>query len=249
MLVGHDLVARAQQFEIPRVDFISHLASLHLVHGLADHLFAGPAEKLFGLLVDEEVAHLRQALDDDRGGHVVDDRVEKGARLVELALRAHALADVFVGRHPAATVDRLVDDRDGTSVSELDRDDVNLALLDRLAQFGIVFLRIERKRASRDAGLEQVADRAAGPDLLRIDAVHLAVALVPNLKAILCIEHAEALVHVVESAGQAFGVGDETVRGIVARNFQRTQRGVYRIQQNEPLPYSPTHRCAFSPLG
>ncbi len=242
-------MACAQQFKIARVDCVSLFAILHLVHGLADHLFAGLAEEFFGLLVDEEIAHLRQALDDDRGRHVVDDRVEKGARLVELALRAHALADVLVRRHPAATFDRLVDDRDGASIGELDRDDVNLALLDRLAQFGIVFLRIERKRAGRDAGLEQVADRAAGPDLLRIDAVHLAVALVPNLEPIFCIEHAEALVHVIESAGQAFGVGDEIARGIVARNFQRTQRGVYRIEQTSRSPIRPTRRCAFSPSG
>ena len=47
MLVGHDFAASPQQLQIACVDFISRLATLHLVHGLADHLFAGLAAKNF----------------------------------------------------------------------------------------------------------------------------------------------------------------------------------------------------------
>src|SRR5581483_5018313 len=60
--------------------------------------------------------------------------------------------------------------------------------------------RIERECAGGNARVEQIADRAAAPDALWIDAIHVDVALVPDFEPVLCIEHAETLTHVVQGA-------------------------------------------------
>src|SRR6185437_13066537 len=100
---------------------------------------------------------------------------------------------VFVGCDPAAALHRLVDDGNCAPVRQLYLEREGLSLLERQAQIGVITPRIERERSGGDACIEQIADRAALPDVTRIDAVHLAVALVPDLEAVLCIEHAQPL--------------------------------------------------------
>ena len=82
---------------------------------------------------------------------------------------------------------------------EFDFDREGLALLERGAQFGIVAGGIERKRAGCNARVEQVANSAAAPNPARVDPVHGAIALVPDHQPVLRIEHAQALIHVVDA--------------------------------------------------
>src|SRR5664279_5202351 len=129
------------------------------------------AEKLLGGAIDQPVAQIRNVLDDDRRRHVLENRIEEAARLLQFALGAFALGDVVVGRHPAAIFHRRVDDGDGAPVVQFHIVRECVALIDRRAQVGFAFCRDIRAVARRLARLKQIADAAAGPDTLRIDIV------------------------------------------------------------------------------
>ena len=118
--------------------------------------------------------------------------------MLEFTYGFAAFGDVLVHRHPAAIFDRIIDDVDDTAIVQFDGHDKGVAELDRGAQLVRVACGLEGKGASGDACVEQIADAAAAPDALGVDVVHRPVALVPHQEAILRIEHAQALAHVVE---------------------------------------------------
>jgi hypothetical protein len=118
--------------------------------------------------------------------------------MFQLTLGPFALGDVFVGCHPAAFFRRLVDDRDDAAVLQFDIKREGVALIDRGAQFGLVFHRVIRKCVGGLARIKQIADAAAGPNTPRIDVVHAPISFVPDHQPVLSIEHAQTLDHVIE---------------------------------------------------
>ena len=124
------------QFLVFRLDRCGAGGRVDVARGTAEHRRAVYAKIAFGRAVDQQIAQRRQILDDDRRWHVLDDRVEERAGLLQIALGVLALGDILVRRHPAATRHRLVDHRDDAAVVQRDIHSERVPLLDRRAQLG-----------------------------------------------------------------------------------------------------------------
>ena len=164
----------------------------------ADEQRAVHAQIFLGGAVDQQIPQVRNVLHDDRRRHVFDDGVEERAGVLEFALGFFAFRDILMHRHPSAVLGRMIDDVDDAAVGQFDGDDKGTAARDRGTQIGVVAGRIKREGSGGDASVEQVADGAAAPDVLRIDVVHGPVSLVPDHQPVLRIEHTQTLNHVVE---------------------------------------------------
>jgi hypothetical protein len=78
-------------------------------------------------------------------------------------LDALALGDVIVRRQPAATRERLVQDRNDPAVVELDDRVAGSSLADAVADAANIFGRITGEGPGRDALLQQAEQRASRP--------------------------------------------------------------------------------------
>ncbi|MGY4255600.1 hypothetical protein ACVI1L_002668 [Bradyrhizobium sp. USDA 4516] len=120
----------------------------------------------------------------------------------DLGLGAPLLGDVAMRRHPAAAGHRLPRHADQPAVGELVDPAVDLAGRERvqcrehLRRGTVAGLALEN--AVGDAMPDDLAMGRAGQQQLRRQPVHLGVAIVADDEALLCIEHAEALAHVVD---------------------------------------------------
>jgi hypothetical protein len=171
----------------------------HIGYRFAEHGRAVNAQIFFGGTVNQQILQSRHALDDDRRRHVFDDRVEECPRALQFALGPLAFGNVLVGCDPAAAWHRQVYDRNGTAVLQFDIQRERLALHEHGAQVGVVAFRIKRKGSGVHARGEKIRDTASAPSVARIDVVHLAVPLDPDGNPAARIEHAQALIHVIES--------------------------------------------------
>ncbi len=198
MLVEKCRLARCNQLAVFFLDlFCARLR--HDVRGcLSEHDRTTEPQILLGRAVDQQISQVRNALHDDGRRHVLDDPVEERSRALELALVQIAFGNVFVSRHPTAAFHRLVYDGDRAAIFELDVKGKSPALLERLAQIRFVDLWVERKCPRRDARFKQIVNGAPAPDAMGIDTVHVPVSLVPNDQPVLRIEHAQALIHIIE---------------------------------------------------
>src|SRR6185312_231691 len=150
-------------------------------------------------LVDQQISQIGNALHDDRRRHVFDDPAEERSCALKLAFGQISLGHVLMCRHPAAALYRLIHHRDRAAVLQLDGEGKSLTPLECLTQVRFIALRVERECSRSDACVKQIAHSASPPDALRLDPVHLPISLVPDNQAILRIEHAQTLMHVVES--------------------------------------------------
>ncbi|MGB6351343.1 MAG: hypothetical protein WBG10_15080 [Pseudolabrys sp.] len=103
-----------------------------------------------------------------------------------------------MGRDPAAAFHRLVHDRNGAAIAQFYGEGKGLALPKRGAQIRVVAPRIKWKCAGGDACLEQVSNCTSTPNVKRVDIVEFSVSLVPDDKLVLCVEHAQTLIHIIE---------------------------------------------------
>ncbi len=110
--------------------------------------------------------------------------------------------DVLVRIDPAAAAYRPVRERDDAAVLHLVRGAGALSLRDAGRGFGRVSIRVAGEGPRRPAVLEQVAQRAAGRDLLGLQAVDFQVAFITQHQPRRGIQHAQALRHVVERRRQ-----------------------------------------------
>ena len=199
MLVQECRLARRHQFAVFGLDLFRARLRHDVGTGFSEHRRTANPQILFGSAVDQQISQIGNALHDDRRRHVFDDPAEERSCALKLALGQISFGNVFMRRHPAAALHRLVYDRDRAAVLQLDGEGKSLAPLERLAQVRFITLRVERECSRSDARFKQIAHGASPPDAVRVDPVHLPVSLVPDNQAILRIKHAQTLMHVVES--------------------------------------------------
>ena len=96
-------LARGDQFLIFGFDLFARcdcgMTSAAVLPSMAERSIA---EIFLGGAVDQQIPQIGILLHDDRRRHVLDDRIEERAGLLEFALGPLALGNVLVRRHPAA---------------------------------------------------------------------------------------------------------------------------------------------------
>ena len=142
--------------------------------------------------------------------HVGDRRVEMDVAALQLVFGAALLGDVVMRRHPAAVGQRLVMDVDDAAVAHLDD---RVAWLRSVGDAGapsqIVLRRHVRHAARRKAQVDDLRQRHARPDRLRRDAVELGVFRVGDDEALVAVEEAEALAHLLQDEIEADVLGGQ----------------------------------------
>ena len=129
--------------------------------------------------------------------HVVQGAVELLVLLLELSLQLFALGDVLMRRDPAAPAHRRARDANGAPVAQV----VNRrrCLVERRKALVDIGVRIGAGiEAVGNAVLDDLAQRRAGLDLRGREPVDLAVAVVGDYYALVRIEHAQAVRHVLQ---------------------------------------------------
>ena len=125
----------------------------------------------------------------------------------DLHFRPPPLGDVLVGRHPAATGYRMVQDGDRAAIGQFDELADALALRDVLGELFDVIVGIAGICAVLLAAVEQLSNGFSGLNELRRQAVHVVVMVVADHEPARCVEHQEGLRHVVDGGVEAHVLG------------------------------------------
>lgn len=190
-------LARRDRFLVFRHDRIDDGLRKNIGGVPADYLCAVDAEIILGRAIDQKILQVRSVLDDDRRRHVLDNHVEEAAGTDQFAFGALALGDVLMRSHPAAFAGRLIDHRDDAAIRHFDFKCMDVAMIQRGAQIGLILLWVVRQRPGGVARDQQFADAAAAPDRAA-QTVHGLVFAVPDHQPVLTVEHAQALRHIVQ---------------------------------------------------
>ena len=170
--------------------------------GAIQHFAARNAEHGLECPVDEKIFARFRVLHDHRNRNVLDDRIQKFPGFVQLLLGAPLFGDVDMGRDPAAIGHRPVADGIDVAVAQHVLDVIRLPLGDFVEPGLDILLGVLRRFSGADPRFEYRAQRRAGLDLLGTETVHLAVTLIADDQALLAIEHAQAVRHVLERGMQ-----------------------------------------------
>lgn len=113
-------------------------------------------------------------------------------------LRPLAFGDVVMGGDPAAVGHRMVENRDGAAVRQLDQPRHGGAGRKRFEHSRHVLVDVDGETSGGLAVFEKLAQRATGLHHVAGEAVHPDIALVADHQPPLAVEHQERLRHVVD---------------------------------------------------
>ncbi len=119
------------------------------------------------------------------------------------------LGDILVGRYPAASGHRMVQDRDRAAVGQFDELADALALRDVRRELFDVIVGIAGVGAVLLAAVEQLSNGFSGLNELRRQAVHVVVVLIADHEPARRVEHQEGLRHVADGGVEAHVLGLE----------------------------------------
>ena len=185
----------------------------------AHQLFRAPAENAFDGGRDVAAGAVEIAEDDDVAG-VLGEQAEAGLAFAERGLGGASFGDVGMGGDPAAVFHRADAARDETAVGEL-HDVVGRGAVDQdgVAPFHIVPRGGDGGGAGGDAQGDDLREGHAGADGVGVEAVFCGEARVGDDEALVTVEQAEALCHVVhdgvELLAEALGGGSSEAPGKV----------------------------------
>ena len=186
-----------------------------LFGGLADHGGTVDAHHRFIGTVGEEVATLLVEVGDQRR-HVVGVDADVVFRADQRLFGALLLGDVLIGVDEAATGHRVALDLHHAVILAIAHVAVRLAVADGIQQLVDVLFGVARAVfAVVGVVAEDAIDGRADPDQVVREAEHVQVALVPHHQAHVLVDHADALVDVLDGRLQQGAVEFEHLRGFI----------------------------------
>ena len=120
-------------------------------------------------------------------------------QVVRSLFSCDTVSAVLMGRHPASVQHRLVTYGDHAMILHLDYAGVrSLTLANLVSPLQILSERHGGSAVCCISMFHDISQRAAGPDLLRLEPVYLGVTLIADYKALLTVEQADPLGHVLQ---------------------------------------------------
>ncbi len=173
--------------------------------GLADDFLGRPPHAPRRRPVADDEPAL-DVLDPEVVGHPIDQRLQRDALVGD---RAAGLGDVLVRRNPAAARQGVVADLDAAAVGQFGGPGVGrLAGVDGFAKLN-VRVDLLRRRAGRDAQLDDLAQAHAGAHVGRVQAIDLGIAGVGQDQPLVVAEEADAFGNVLDGQRVAVDLGTQ----------------------------------------
>ena len=139
----------------------------------------------------------------------------------DLLFAAQTFGDVLVGGNPASAWHDPVGNRDGAAVADVERPAADMSRRKLREQSGGVFFRITCKSAEPGAIAQQFGESNAGPRVVRLELVQVAITFVANNDAALRVEQQQPLRHVIDR-----GVKADILRAQLALAFFKFESAV-----------------------
>ena len=155
------------------------------------------AEHGDGVAARHPLERVFQIASKHRAVRQVGQRIMAG-KMIDLGFRLRRLGDVLMRRDPAAATHMLGIDLQHAAVHQLQLVADRLAFVESLELVALVALEIQRTLAGLDAITENVVERGSGLLQMLGQPVHLRVTAVADDQALVLIEHAQAVIHIIE---------------------------------------------------
>ncbi len=194
---AHPMLAQAgfaglHDFSVTRRDEVCFFFRQDVVRVLAEGRLTRHAEKVRAGPIAQQQPEFLGVFDVETFRNVVDHRVEKGARALQLPLRLYARGDVLVRGYKPAVRHRLIDDRRHAAVAQLDDVFGGAARLHRRQLFFGERFGVADKCPGRLAVLEDLDQRAPRFDHVARHAVHLNIAVIAQDQPPLAVQQDES---------------------------------------------------------